>query len=324
MCVASYLLDLNQSDAREYVATALDGSNPVALHYAATALLHHLYRLHCSDSAEDSWAMGQMIRVLKDDRLLMVDGKLPKGSYTIKNKEAVSDSFDGFCRELGELKWRPAVGPLIDVLSRHPDERGAAYSLGRIGDVKAIPMLHKTAVDSEGRLRLPQAQALVDLGDKECVALLAEHLEKSTKAGSTEDTYDSYTMINLLQQTRDKRAVQPLREYVAKPRTQCKGEAKLAMAVLEASDKEDLARRLVRLLEDESDLSAQYDIIEQLGDCRWRQAVGVLLKYAKPREEGLVCDASIKALGKTGGPEAIRGVWFAFWGGLFAHQCVEG
>lgn len=233
---------------------------------------------------------------------------VPKGSYTIRNREAVSDSFDDFCRTIGWLKWKPAEDVLIDVVKRHPHRSAAVMALGEIGDPKAIPALRPLATDSDGRLRFETIDALTALGDGQCVTLLIEHLKQPYEDGVFPECRE---IILRCRRLRDRRIAQPLRDYIARPDAKFRRDAELSLALVEEDDTDKRAARIAPLLAgltEREDWSVTCDIIEEIGRCRSQTAVPVLLKYAKPRREGLVPKAAIESLANTGGPEAVRGL----------------
>jgi hypothetical protein len=118
LCAARFLLDLDNQEARRFIITALDRKRTADMHEAA----HVLYMQ--ANAPDKTWAIGQMIRVLGDDRLLkpLAGSGLYRGNV-----------FSLICIRLGEnLKAREAVDSLLGVIQRNPDRSEAALALGQI------------------------------------------------------------------------------------------------------------------------------------------------------------------------------------------------
>jgi hypothetical protein len=180
LCIASFLLDLDNQQARAFVVKCLDGE------HGAVGKKNAPFVLACEDNDQDlTWRKQQILRLIKlDDRGASYDA-----------------AWDAICQRAGELKLVQAVEPLIDILRHRPDDREAALALGRIGDRRATPRLLET-VEHKGHIQEGQMYALQMLGAPELPTILLRHL-------------DHYPCIDLLGDLGAKESIEPLKKIVA-------------------------------------------------------------------------------------------------------------
>ena len=302
LCAPRFLLDLNDTAARSFVERQLNGQDRPALHNAADAVCEHLRT--CRD---DAWAIGALITVLSDDRLVQPYAEhYRKGESFSSDPDVYSaDTLDATCWTLGRARARQAVPVLGQLVSRYPHrDEVPLNALAMMGDPAAAPVLLARLVDEKGRLREPCARGLGLLRSKDALPLLLPFVtdEPTVK----DDTSSQQAAIEALGDIGDARAVPALGAYLAQRRPRCKFTAKLALAKIEAPDR---GQAMIRLLDDETGELARGEVISELGRLKDRRAVGRLVRYAKNRNEyAAVRAASIHALGKIGGKEAVRGL----------------
>jgi len=284
ICIARFLLDLENEAARKYIRAAVDGTDKRMLHNAAAALLHRVGR-----DPRKKWGVTLMIDLIKDDRLIVPPGPVTPNAY--------SDAFDGICRRLGEMKYTPALRVLIHALARHPEIAGAAEALEALGDETAVPVLldtlrYRDRATGAEKVRPAQAGVLGRLKRREAVPTLLKHIE-------------SAAAIDALGEIGDPRAVAPLKRYLRGPSAPHRARAQIALARLEA---DDVGAAILQLLKTETIDAATVDFINALARLRERRAVVHLLRFARTSPNPLLRVVSIRALGEIGGKSAILGL----------------
>ena len=231
LCLASFLLDLKNEQARAFVVKCLDGEQGETANLNAPFVL-----VSADDAAEQSWRQQQVLRLIE----------LGKG-----------DNFhdwgwDAICHRAGELKLQQAVDPLMRFLRNHPNDLSVPPALGQIGDKRAIPVLLDT-IERGDDVQEGHMYALRKLGAPELPGVLLRHL-------------DNYQCIDLLADLDAKQAIEPLQKLVASSKSAYpKSNAPLALARLSATDKKDLAERLMQIAESASTSEERWSAINHVG-----------------------------------------------------------
>ena len=278
LCLASFLLDLKNESAQRFMEACLtDKHGEEAKHEAMFVLVEK------DQGADPKWRNSQLLRQLN----LYVQDHTDDREY--------DSIWDALCRRVGELKLQAAVEPLIGILRSNPTDGNAATALGKIGDPRAIPILFET-VEHGGQLRESQAIALYYLKAPQVPDILLRHL-------------DQFICIHLLGELRVKEAIEPLNRYLATSKDEDnKSAARLALARIAAINKQDLAKRLIQIVETAETNREKYTAIEHLSATKQRWVVPKLLTIAKSSNHGHTIFYSIRAIGILGGDEAVAGL----------------
>ena len=274
LCVASFLLDLNNREAQAFVVKCLDGKlGDTARQNAAFVLVQE------DESKELTWRQQEIVkRIEVGDR-----------------GRGFDRSWGLFCSRAGDLKLQQAVDPLIGILRRRPDDREAAFALGGIGDRRATAILLET-VESGDAIRDGQMWALFLLRAPELPKILLRHL-------------DNHDGIKMLADLGAKEAIGPLEKLMATTNdAEVKGNVRLALARLSATDQKDLAQRLLQIVHTAASDSERTSAIEHIGPTGQRWAVPELLKIAQTGGSWSLVFSTINALGQLGGDQAVAGL----------------
>src|SRR5262245_19356956 len=263
LCVASFLLDLDNKDAQSFVVKCLDGELGDAAKQGAGFVL-----VQEDDSKEFTWRRQQIVKRIEvrdeDDR---------------RDDEAWS----AMCYRAGDLKLKEAVDPLIALLHRRPYNRDAALALGSIGDPRAIPILLET-VELNGGIHEGPMYALQWLKAPELPKILLRHLE-------------NYKCVQILGDIDAKEAIEPLEKLMtAAEGSDLKCAARLALAKLSATDQKDLARRLMEIARTSKDDYERAEAIEHVGPTGERSLVPELLAIAKSGKTTIIVFYSVQAI----------------------------
>jgi hypothetical protein len=270
LCLAGFLLDLNNEQARQLVEQCLNGRHGAkAKQDAAFALV----------SEDLNWRQLQILRLLK------------LGARA----EDYDAAWDALCRRAGELKLADAVDSLIAILRRRPTDDEAALALGEIGNRRAIPVLLNT-VESNGRVQEFHMYALRDLGAPSLPDILMRHL-------------DDYKCVEMLGDLNAKEAIEPLKKSLLSSHDEyLKSKIRLTLARLSATDRKDLAERLMQTAETANTAEERWSAIQHVSATGQRSVVARLLKIATTNTDASVVHSAIESLGELGGDQAIAGL----------------
>jgi len=120
---------------------------------------------------------------------------------------------------------------------------------------------------------------------------------------------EHHICIVLLGELGVKEAIVPLNRYLATSTDDFnKSAARLALARILATDQQDLAIRLMQIIETAEINSEKYIAIEHLGATKQRWVVPKLLALAKTCNDGHTIYQSTRTISELGGDEAVAGL----------------
>jgi len=286
LCLAAFLVDLNNEEAQGLIEACLSGKHGAEAKEAAALVL-----------VEEglSWRHRRIVRLLK------VGARA--GQYDV--------AWDALCRRAGELKLEEAVEPLIAVLRRRPTDGEAALALGQIGDRRAIPILLQT-IEHDGGVQLYHMLALQELEAPGLADILIRHLnETSLSVASSDAPFGmGYECIRVLGDLDAKEAIEPLKKLLATSHDEnVNEEIRLTLARLTAANRKELAERLLEIAETPptraDDGVERVSAVEQVGATGQRWAIPRLLKLAKTSADLSMVQSAIGTIGRLGGHDAV-------------------
>ncbi len=287
MCVAGYLLDFNNTAARQFILAGLDSVEPRQIQESAQALLFHLQR-----QRTDDWAINQILRVIVSDQL-----------YKARYFDEVYETFTGLKLKVGEPE-------LIAALKRHPSFGTLASAVGNFDDAAATAALAAT-LESGGGLRVPamngELQVQTEINAVQYSILQQRHYPGLAQV-LARHLDDSHGLVAVAVCYSDDKSLLPaLRDYVAKkPNTENAKYYVIAIARLEATDKQDMIARLSRLLDATTDHYVRGRIIGVLQDTKDPAVIPAVLRMMQTSTyPGNLMDG-IFTLEAIGGPKSTR------------------
>ncbi|NSW75431.1 MAG: HEAT repeat domain-containing protein [Candidatus Atribacteria bacterium] len=172
---------------------------------------------------------------------------------------------------------------------------GAAYTLGEIGDIRAVePLITVLREDQEERVRTQAAHALGRLGDKRAVKPLIEALKDREHSVR-------YAAIMALWELEAKEAIPYLIQALHDEHPSVR---EIAAWVLGEMGDSRVVESLLASLSDE-DPSVREDIVAALGKIRANEATSPLMGMLQDENENIRV-AAVWALGKIGNPQAVE------------------
>lgn len=284
LMLAAFLLDLNNDEARQFVGECLSGK-------------------HGEEAKQDAtFAVAEPGLTWREEKIVEL--------LTLGARKPYDDAAWGaLCRRAGELKMEAAVEPLIAVLRRRPNDGEAALALGEIGDRRAIPILMKT-IESEGGIQPFHVYALRDLQAPGLPDILIRQLTpRGLEAASNDLQLGPDGIVSMLGDLGAKEAVAPL-EQLLKTSTneELNGAIRITLARLTASDRKDLAERLLRLAETAQGSSERWSALQRVGETGQRWAVPRLVRIVQKSTDSSVIHNAISEIGELGGNEAVAGL----------------
>jgi len=286
LCLAAFLLDLNNEEAQGLIEACLSGKHGAEAKEAAALVLV---------GEGLSWRHRRIVRLLE------VGARA--GQYDV--------AWDALCRRAGELKLEEAVEPLIAILRRRPTDGEAALALGQIGDRRAIPILLQT-IEHEGGVQLYHMLALQELDAPGLADILIRNLNQaSLSVASSQAPFGvGSDCIDVLGDLDAKEAIEPLKKLLAtSPDENLNGEIRLTLARLTAANRRELAERLLEIAETPptkaDDGVERVSAVEQVGATGQRCAIPRLLKLAKSSADLSMVHSAIRTIGHLGGDEAV-------------------
>jgi HEAT repeat protein len=276
--------------------------------------------LEHEQSMKKDWpnlASDEMIGVLKIaiEQLLKASQKPRTVKSTRKSKRAENaygiysslikslSSSDGSKRQEAAEKLagagKDAVSPLIEALTdKHPGVRaGAAYALGKIGDLQAAPPLIDHLQDPNENVRSITASALGRLGDPRAGVPLSKILKDSYADARL---MASRSLANIAKTLRTKGETGPVSPLIEALDDQDKRIRLNAVIALARIGDERAVQPLMNLMLRQEDYDVQTAAIAGLGDLGSPMAVPLLVKILEAVKDDFVKGAVIEALGKTG------------------------
>jgi HEAT repeat protein len=194
---------------------------------------------------------------------------------------------------------KDAVSPLIEALTdTHPGVRaGAAYALGKIGDLQAVSPLIDLLQDPNENVRSITASALGRLGDPRAGVPLSKILNDSYADARLMASGSLANMAKALQVKGETKPVSPLIEALDDQDKRIRLNAVIALARI--GDRRAV-QPLMNLMLRQEDYDVQTAAIAGLGDLGSPMAVPLLVKILEEVKDDFVKGAAIEALGKTG------------------------
>ena len=270
MCVASFLLQLNNAEARKFLQSYLDSDNPGSITEAAFAILYAIK----PDDPQD-WAARQIIAAITSDHLFKA------------GDDAVFDFF-------ADLKIKSAEPVLIAALQRHPGIRGLASAVAAFDDDAATAALAQT-VEANGGFNRFQAEYLFKRKYPGVAAILGRHLN------------DVEVCMFVEAEVNDPAILPALRDYVRKnPVGESADLLRIAVIRIESPDQATLVARLGQMLDDSKDWAISDDIIDLLSKTNDPAAVAPVASILKKSQEPIVLQAGIDLLKNVNSLEATR------------------
>lgn len=255
---AAYFLAKSSEQARKFLETQLTSENLRHRYNTAEAV-----RMFVGGDPEKTWGIDLLLKHLASGAL---DGSAvassPGGNYPDGDRDDIMvEPLDSFCWDLGFMKCERAVPTLIGVLERQPKTGGAAFALGEIGDPKAIPALMKILRNRSGSEHR-EVTALGKLKAKEAVPILISRLGNPETTFSGMDIIEMEDVLEALLAIGDRRAVKPIKDYIATKPSKLITAA--ANRVLVQLDSDDPAAELLALLDKETYEPERSDLVYAL------------------------------------------------------------
>ena len=251
-------------------------------------------RLTLRELKEDQpdWIVQLVLSALSDQRYVADNDY---GSSELLTISYLADGYADLVRELGRVKCRKAVPFLIQMCKDTKDANNAVEALGDIGDRSAIPALMK--VLKEGSVNTDYViTALGRLKSKEAVPILIKRFGQCKAAGNSGES-DAGSILRALSAIGDKRAVEPIEEYLKGESPRC---SSLARRVLVRLKSPDPVGGLLELLKTETDESEQESIVWALSDYRDERVVETLSVLARTSGSASMRRGAIYGLKNTG------------------------
>jgi HEAT repeat protein len=293
LCAAYFLLDKDK-DAREFITTQIASKNLRYRYNAAEIVL-----LYVGDNPKKEWGVGILIHLLVDG---VIDGSgetnSPPGEYPDRDRfDNMHTPIDGICISLGHMKEKDSVPALISVLERRPKTDCAVIALGEIGDKRAIPILMKYLNNRSGN-EDDLVAALGHLKHKDALPILISRLG-SDQSG----VWGTEIILTALLEIGDKRAVEPIKEYLKKGHP--KESKAVARRVLVQLNSPDPVKDLLDLLEKETYEPECSDIISALTKYKDNRVVKKLATIARTSDSGFMRREAILGLRDIGDKESL-------------------
>lgn len=298
LSAAYFLLDQHE-EAREFIAAQLASKNLRHRYNAA-----EIVKLHVDRNSKEKWGIGVLIKLLADGS---IDGSgvtsSPAGEYPDGDRnDIMMTPIDDVCWGLGLMKEKEAVPALISVLERRPKTGGAAFALGEIGDKRAIPILMKVLKDRPG-YEDRDVTALGKLKHKEAVPILISRLGHPSTTFSGNDIIETQNLLKALLEIGDKRAVEPIEEYLKGDYPErSKAVARRVLVQLKAPDP---VAALLALLEKETYEPERSDIISALTKYHDIRVVKKLAAIARTSDSAFMRRAAIFGLREIGNKPSL-------------------
>ncbi|MCX5684925.1 MAG: HEAT repeat domain-containing protein, partial [Planctomycetota bacterium] len=169
LCAAYFLLDSRPS-ARQFIRQQVSSAD-LRIRYNAAEVVN----LYVGRDSTKTWGVDLLLELLASgaidpqdcdspseqeapeaatqegasgaDSSLGLFGRFNNEAYRADREDISCTPLDQICWEMGFMKEKKAVGALIQVLERQPRAQGAAFALGEIGDMRAVPILMKRLQD---------------------------------------------------------------------------------------------------------------------------------------------------------------------------------
>lgn len=226
-CAAYFLLETDAA-ARSYLEKEMRSDDPRRRFNASTILAFHFQRMTFSgdDGAACEWTVTQAIDLLAQGFLDRIDNKETQGGIQGGQGEE-HDSTDimsspvwEICNFLGHRREKRAVEALIRHLERDTKNPSAAFALGQIGDIRAVPVLLRMLKEKSG-YDLSEADALAALNCQEAVPVLGERLVEISTPDDDKLKEDfrqihANRILDALLKLRNPKAAVPIRTYLQK------------------------------------------------------------------------------------------------------------